>query len=110
MERSSSELAQCQDSVTASSNDDEMLAESPSERNNRRCTEQKREQKFLHQESINHENMLVLPPFPEPSASCDLLLLSCHLFFSSNNNRLFDIAPFSENREASSHFLACKTK
>lgn len=52
----------------------------------------------------------VLPPFPEPSASCDLLLLSCHLFASSNNIRLFGIAPFSESRATLSHFLACEER
>jgi hypothetical protein len=46
-----------------------------------------------------------LPPFPEPSTSCDLLLLFCHLFASSNSIHLFDIAPFSDCREALSHSL-----
>ena len=41
MERSSSELKQYLGSEAASSNDDETLAKSPSERNNHKCTGEK---------------------------------------------------------------------
>jgi hypothetical protein len=107
MERSNSELKLYQDSVTASSNDDEMLAKLPSERNIHRCTEQRERKAFASRSYKSWK--YVLPPFPEPSTSCDLPLLSCHLFSSSNSIHLFDIAPFFESREALSRSLACKT-
>jgi hypothetical protein len=57
---------------------------------------------------LHKSRKYVLPPFPEPSTSCDLPLLFSHLFASSNSIHLFDIAPSFESRVASSHFSVWK--
>lgn len=67
MEHSNSELKRCLDSVTASSNDDEMLAKLHCERSNRRYTRKK--EKHLNQEvkiqkKFCHNNEIFLTSVP----------------------------------------------